>query len=59
MDSGGNYLNNDVQGWKYLCMILLTEMDPFMTILMNQYMNHDCTCKMQIKPRHYLVLTVK
>ena len=44
--------------WKYLCtcnMVLLTEMDPLMIILMSQYMKHDCTCKMQIKPRHYLV----
>ncbi|XP_078328724.1 uncharacterized protein LOC111111957 isoform X2 [Crassostrea virginica] len=30
------------------------EMDPLMTILMNQRMNHDCICKMQIKPRHSL-----
>ena len=49
MDLGGNYLNNDV------LEISLSEMDPLMTILMNQYMNQDCTCKMQIKPKHYLV----
>ena len=43
-----------VMFWKYLCMILYDQ-DPLLTILLNQYMNHDCTCKMQIKPRHYLV----
>ena len=39
--------------WKYLCMSLLTEMDPLMT--MNQYIKRDCTCMIQIKPK----LTVK
>ena len=38
--------------WKYLCISLSTEMDPLMT--MNHCMNRDCTCKMQIKPRHLM-----
>ena len=42
--------------WKYLCMILLTEIqDPLMTILLYQYVNHDCACKMEIKPRHCIL----
>ena len=43
----GNYLNIEV------CMDLLTEMDPLMA--MNQYMTYNCTCKMQIKLRHYIL----
>ena len=46
--------------WKYLsctCMYGFDDrdQDPLMAFILNQYMNHDCKCKMQIKLRHYLV----
>ena len=53
MDFGGNYLNNDVL--EISMYDFVDRYGPLMTILMNKYMNHDCTCKMQIKPRHYFV----
>ena len=46
-----NYFNIDVQ--EISMYELVDRQDPLMT--MNQFMDHDCTCKMQIKPRHYLV----
>ena len=46
MDFGGIYLNNDI-----LEISMYDSLDPLMTILLNQYMNHDCTCKMQIKTK--------
>ena len=51
---GGIYLNNDVLEIS-INDFVDRDQDPLMTILLNQNMNHECTCKMQIKPRHYLV----
>ena len=55
MDFGGIYLNNDVLEISMYDFFVDRDQDPLMTILFNQYMNHDCTCKMQITPRHYLM----
>ena len=54
MDFGENYFNNDVLEKP---MYDVVDRDGPLDDNLNEpiYMNHDCTCKIQINPRHYLV----
>ena len=54
MDLGENYFNNDVLEKP---MYDVVDRDGPLDANLNEpiYINHDCTCKIQINRRHYLV----